>query len=86
MSLTNKINTGFKESLKPSPDSLKNKTPQLTDDRKNNVCKEILNMSKLINNKYNIPSQFPLLTGTLSNKKKGGRKKRKTLRKRKCSR
>ena len=75
-------NTGFSETLIPKPNS-SNKITPLTEDDKKNVCKEILYIGKGINNKYSIPSQFPVLTSnTKSNKKTGGRKKRKTLRKR----
>ena len=79
--------TGFSETLIPKPNS-SNKILPLTEDDKKNVCKEILYVNKIINNKYSIPSQFPVITGTISNKKKGGRKRRKTMRKksRKCSR
>jgi hypothetical protein len=73
--------TGFSETLIPKPNS-SNKILPLTEDDKKNVCKEILYVGKKINNKYNIPSQFPVITGTISNKKTGGRKRRKTLRKR----
>ena len=72
--------TGFSETLIPKPNS-SNKILPLTEDDKKNVCKEILYVGKKINNKYSIPSQFPVITGTISNKKTGGRKKRKTLRK-----
>jgi hypothetical protein len=81
MSLPVNINTGFRETLYQTPNSSKNKITPLTEDDKKNICKEILNTGKKINNKYSIPSQFPVITGTLSNKKTGGRKKRKTLRK-----
>lgn len=75
------LNTGFSETLIPKPIS-SNKTKALTEDDKKNVCKEILYIGKKINNKYSIPSQFPILTtNTKTNKKTGGRKKRKTLRK-----
>jgi hypothetical protein len=82
MSLPVNINTGFRETLYQNPNSSKNKITPLTEDDKKNICKEILNTGKKINNKYSIPSQFPvLISNTKSNKKIGGRKKRKTLRK-----
>jgi len=83
MSLPVNINTGFRETLYQNPNS-SNKITPLTEDDKKNVCKDILITGKKINNKYSIPSQFPVITSnTQSNKKIGGRKKRrKTLRKR----
>jgi len=72
--------TGFSETLIQKPNS-SNKIIPITEENKKNICKEILYVGKKINNKYSIPSQFPVITGTLSNKKTGGRKKRKTLRK-----
>jgi galactitol-specific phosphotransferase system IIB component len=83
MSLPVNINTGFRETLYQNPNS-SNKITPLTEDDKKNVCKDIFITGKKINNKYSIPSQFPVITSnTQSNKKIGGRKKRrKTLRKR----
>jgi len=82
MSLPSNINIGFRETLYENPNSSKNTISPFTEDDKKNICKNILLTGKKINNKYSIPSQFPVITGTLSNKKIGGRKKkRKTLRK-----
>lgn len=70
-------NTGFSESLIKKPNS-SNKTKSLTEDDKKNVCKSILNTVNKTNDKYKIPSQFPILTtNTKTNKKSGGRKKEK---------
>jgi hypothetical protein len=82
MSLPVNINTGFRETLYQNPNSSKNKITPLTEDDKKNVCKSILDIVNKTNDKYRIPSQFPILTtNTKTNKKTGGRKKRKTLRK-----
>lgn len=75
------LNTGFSETLIPKPNS-SNKITPLTEDDKKNVCKSILEIGTKTNDKYQIPSQFPILTSnTKTNKKTGGKKKRKTLRK-----
>jgi hypothetical protein len=78
-------NTGFKESLKPNPNKSVKLTPTLTPKKSDEICKSILKTgNKILNgDKYVIPSQFPILTSkTKTNKKVGGKKNKKTLKKR----
>ena len=82
------IKTGFKETLIPNKNKTAKLTPKITLDKSKEICSSILKTGNEIYNdeKYRIPSQFPLLTSnTKSDKKKGGKKYRtykKTLKKR----
>jgi len=78
-------NTGFKETLKPNPNKSAKLIPTLTPQKSEEICKSILKTgNKIINgDKYVIPSQFPIITSkTKTNKKVGGKKNKKTLKKR----
>jgi|688.fasta_scaffold99359_2 hypothetical protein len=74
--------SGFTETLKPS----ENQAKELSKLDKN-ICQNIFINGSKVNKKYFYPSEFPKLTKikpiTVSNKKGGSKRKRKSLKKRK---